>query len=187
MSFKVLVIPEDPTHNGYLLRPLLEAILEDAGKPQARIMVLPNPRLTGYDHAMSAIREELPQKYGFWDLWIFMPDADRASPEAMANLETDVAGKGIPLLCCPAQPELEIYACAAYRSEIRGGWQAAREDPRMKEDVFRPLLQKHGDSRRVGEGRDLMMEASLKNLPLLLSLCPELKRLRDRIALITKP
>ena len=49
MSFKVLVIPEDPTHNGYILKPLVESILTDAGKPNARVTVLTNSRLQGYD------------------------------------------------------------------------------------------------------------------------------------------
>ena len=182
MSFKVLVIPEDPTHNGYILKPLMQAILADAGKPAAKVDVLTNPKLGGYDHAIRAIREELPDRYSFWDLWIFVPDADRASPQAMSDLEDALAEKTVRLLCCPAQPEVEIYACAAYRQEITGGWDAARQDPKMKEDVFLPLLQKHGDNRRAGAGRDLMIAESLKNLQLLFRLCAELKALRDRIA-----
>ncbi|MDE0449987.1 MAG: hypothetical protein OXH96_25245 [Spirochaetaceae bacterium] len=52
----------------------------------------------------------------------------------------------------------------------------------MKEEVFQPLLDKHGDPRRAGQGRDLMMQRSLMNFRLLYQLCPELKLLRDRIA-----
>lgn len=181
MSFKVLVIPEDPTNNGYILKPLIEAILADAGKPNAKVTVLTNPRLEGYDHAIRAIREELPDSYGFWDLWIFVPDGDRAKPEAMIALESELAQKGINLLCCPAQPEVEIYACVPYRSEINGGWSVAQRDIQFKEDAFEPLLKKFGDNRRASEGRDLMIAESLKNLPLLLQMCPELKELRDRI------
>ncbi|MFO1523673.1 MAG: hypothetical protein U1G05_16915 [Kiritimatiellia bacterium] len=100
----------------------------------------------------------------------------------MEQLEAYLHGKGVNLLCCPARPEVEIYACAAYRSEIPEGWNSAREDLRMKENVFEPLLKRYGDSRRAGAGRDLMIESSLRNLPLLLELCPELRTLRDRIA-----
>jgi hypothetical protein len=182
MSFKVLVIPEDPTHNGYILKPLVEAILEDAGKPNAKVTVLTKPRLEGFDHAVKAIREELPDSYGFWGLWIFMPDADRAKPKAMAALESELAGKKIKLLCCPAQPEVEIYACVPYRGEMRMGWDAARKDTQFKEDVFLPLLAEHGDNRRAGGGRDLMIGETLKNRSALYQLCPELKDLRDRIA-----
>lgn len=181
MSYRVLVIPEDPTHNGYILKPLAEAILTDAGKPQARVQVLTNPKLGGYDHALAAIRGDLSERYGFWDLWLFIPDADRASDAAMTALENELKAKQVTLLCCAAQPEAELYACAAYRSELGISWETARNAKRLKEDVFEPLLKNRGDSRRAGGGRDLLIAESLKNLPLLFKLCPELGVLRDRI------
>ena len=182
MSFRVLVVPEDPTHNGYILKPLLEALLADAGKPQARVQVLSNPRLNGYDQAVQAIRHDLADSYRWFDLWVFVPDADRGTPAAMDALEAELSGQGVTLFCCPAEPEVEIYACAAYRAEIPGGWPAARAHPRMKEAVFAPLQAAHGDARSAGGGRMQMIDESLRSLPALLQLCPELKRLRDRIA-----
>ena len=89
MSFKVLVIPEDPTLNGHILKPLAERLLKDAGKPNAKVKVLDKPRLRGYDQAVSAIRNTLSQRYVFFDLWLFFPDADRASVDAMKSLEAD--------------------------------------------------------------------------------------------------
>lgn len=184
MSFNVLVIPEDPTWNGYILKPLAKALLGAVGKPNAKVRLLENPRLRGYDQALGAIRGKLPGSYGFFDLWLFFPDADKAGQDAMQRLEGDLHGQGVSLFCCPAQPEVEIYACAAYRDGLPGGtWEQARTNPRMKEQVFEPLRRNlHGDSRRPGGGRDLMIEATLQNLPLLFQLCPETGRLRDRIA-----
>ena len=182
MSFTVLVIPEDPVLNGYILKPLAEAIMEDAGRPAAKVKVLDKPRVRGYDHAVRIIRDELQGRFPFKDLWLFFPDADKATGDAMRALEEHVAKQGIPLLCCAAQPELEIYACVAFRGDIRGSWEEARDHPRMKEEVFKPLLDKYGDPRRAGAGRDLMIDRSLENLPLLFRLCPELQTLRDRIA-----
>jgi len=181
VSFRVLVIPEDPTHNGYILKPLVEALAADAGRPAARVIVLSSPRLTGYDHARRAIAEELVDAYRHFDLWLFFPDADRASDAAMAALEEELADKGIRMLACPAVPEVEIYASVAFRQEL-GRWAQARESRRFKEMHFEPLLRRHGDPRRAGQGRDLMIAESLKNLPLLLQLCPELQALRDRMA-----
>ena len=181
MSFTVLVIPEDPVLNGYILKPLTRAIMADAGRPAAKVDVLPNPRLRGYDHAMRVIRGELPGRYGFMDLWLFFPDADKATGDAMWALEEHVRKQGITLLCCAAQPEVEIYACVAFRDDIPGSWEEARDHPRMKEEIFEPLLDTHGDPRRPGAGRDLMINQSLNNLPLLFRLCPELQHLRDRI------
>ena len=184
MSFTVLVIPEDPVLNGHILKPLTKAVMADAGRPAAKVDVLSNPRVRGYDHAVQVIRGELPGRYRFKDLWLFFPDADKATGDGMQDLEAHVAGKGATLLCCAAQPELEIYACAAFRDEIPGSgtWEEARRHPRMKEEIFAPLLASHGDPRRPGAGRDLMIDRSLDNLPLLLRLCPELQSLRDRIA-----
>ena len=68
MSFNVLVIPEDPKWNGYILKPLAKKLMESAGKPKARTVVVPKPRLRGYEHARRAIRDELPDSYGFFDL-----------------------------------------------------------------------------------------------------------------------
>ena len=135
MSFNVLVIPEDPTLNGYILKPLTQTIVAAAGRPGANVKVLTRPRLRGYAHARSAIRDELPDLYAHYHLWLFFPDADEV-----------------------------------------------RRHPMMKEEVFGPLLNRHGDPRRPGAGRDLMINESLQNLPLLFQLCPELRRLRDRVA-----
>ena len=144
------MIPEDQTHNGYILRPLVKEIMADAGRPLAKIETPGSPRIRGY--AMSVIRDELP----------------------------------IPLFCSAAQPEVEIYACAAFRKEIGGAWEDARTNPRMKEEIFVPLLDRHGDPRRPDKGRKRMIAASVKNLPLLYRLCPELKDLRDRIVALLR-
>lgn len=181
MSLRVLVVPEDPTNNGYILKPLIQTLLTAAGRPRAFVTVLTNPRLTGFDHAMKALREELPEKYGHFDLWIFMPDADRAAPAAMVALEQDMSARGIRLMVCAAQPEVEIYCCAAHRAELGLSWNEARVHPRFKEEVFEPLLAKRGDRRRAGGGRDLLIAASLGNFQHLLQLCPELGELSRRI------
>ncbi len=184
MSFRVLVIPEDPTHNGYILRPLARTILADVGRPAAKVEILTNPKLRGYDQAVRAIREELKERYRHWNLWLFFPDADRASPDAMRALEKELTESGIALLCCSAQPEVEAYACCGYSKEIPAGWEQARRNARFKEEVFAPLLARHGDARRAGGGRDLMIDKSLGNLERLYQHCPEIKDLRDRIARI---
>ena len=182
MSFTVLVIPEDPVLNGHILKPLTKSIMADAGRPAAKVDVLSNPRLRGYDDAVKALRSGYLERYRFKDLWLFFPDADKATGDAMRALEEHVAKQGIALLCCAAQPEVEIYACVAFRDYIPGSWEEVRCHPRMKEEIFAPLLASHGDPRRAGAGRDLMISASLANLPLLFRLCPELQSLRARIA-----
>ena len=51
----VLVIPEDPTWNGYVLKPLTRTLMTVAGKPKAKVKLLERPRLRGYAHALRAL------------------------------------------------------------------------------------------------------------------------------------
>ena len=183
MSFNVLVIPEDPTLNGHILKPLAERLLKDAGKPNARVRVLDKPRLRGYVQAVKAVRYTVAERYGFVDLCLFFPDADLAGARAMQDLEVELRGQGVSLLCCPAQPEVEIFACAGFRDELPGTWEDARTHHRLKEEVFEPLRARLGFRRRApGGGRKSMIDRSLRNLALLYQLCPETERLRNRIA-----
>ena len=76
MSFRVLVIPEDPTYNGYILKPLVERILTECGKPNAKVTVLTNPKADGYEHAKALLVDEVFQRYRSQSLMLFLPDAD---------------------------------------------------------------------------------------------------------------
>ena len=188
MSFNVLVIPEDPTLNGHILKPLVERILQDSGKPNAKVRVMDKPRVRGYGQAVRAVRDTLPHRYKFFDLCLFFPDADSAGADAMDSLEADLDAHGITLFCCRAQPEVEIYACVAFRVDLPVAWNDARNHPRLKEKLFEPLRSNLGSQRRApGGGRKLMIERSLQNLQLLYQLCPETKQLRDRIAALVQP
>lgn len=186
MSLRVLVIPEDPTYNGYILKPLVERMLAEAGKPNAKVVLLTNPSIGGYEQAVAAIRQELPDRYGHFDLWLFLPDADRA--RNLDALEAELREKGVALLCCAAVPEVEAWLLAGHRERLSAGWADVRKNPRMKEVVFEPFLRKHGDPRCAGGGREALMRHTLSNFRGLLDVCPELAGLQQRLqeALKTK-
>jgi hypothetical protein len=69
------VIPEDPTYNGYILKPLVERILAECGKPNAKVIVLTNPKADGYERA-KALLGEVFERYKHHDVMLFLPDAD---------------------------------------------------------------------------------------------------------------
>jgi len=179
MSFRVLVIPEDPTYNGYILRPLAFRMLEEAGKPNARVMILTNPKLGGYDHAVAAIKDDLVERYGHFDLWLFMPDADRAAN--LGSLEILLSEKEVCLRCCAARPEVEAWLLAGHREHLNVKWSDVASHPRLKEDVFEPFMKQHGDPRSAGGGREALMRETLSNYRGLLELCSELKDLDSRL------
>ncbi len=179
MSFRVLVIPEDPTYNGYILRPLVEKMLAEVGRPNAHVTVLTNPKLDGYDHAVQAIKAELGERYGHLDLWLFLPDADRAAN--LEGLEQALKSKGVCLKCCAARPEVEAWLLAGHRNLLGLAWPEIQAHPKLKEEVFEPFLREHGDSRSPGGGRESLMKETLSNYRSLLEMCPELKELDRRL------
>jgi hypothetical protein len=190
VSFNVLVVPEDPTLNGYILEPLIDRILRECGKPSARIEVLRNPRAKGYDHAKTLIEGGLLDRYKHMHLILFLPDADgKDRSAAFRSLEATANQAGLTLICECAVQEVEVWLLAGHTEKLEQNWQEVRADLRVKETIFWPFLKRYGDSRRAGGGRDLLMQETLNNYGGLLARCPEVKALQNRIcaAVAAKP
>ena len=182
MSFNALVVPEDPSNNGYILKPLVVRLLQACGKPNARVDVLPNPRTQGYEHAKALLRGALFERYRHKDLILFLVDADgkdrRGEFEA---LEKEAANQGTRLVCCAAKQEVEIWLLAGHREKLGAGWQAVRAEVSVKERFFEPFLRENGNPKAAGGGREELMKETLSNYGALLQLCPELAELEHRI------
>jgi len=180
VSFRVLVIPEDPTYNGYILKPIVKRMLSELDKPNAYVKVLDSPKLNGYPHAVSAIRRDLVDRYKhLFDLWLFLPDGDRASN--LEALESELAGQGVHLFCCAAVPEVEAWLLAGHRDKLSLFWGDVRQHRHLKEDIFEPFLAQFGESRSPGGGRERLVREALANYRGLLSVCSELAELEGRL------
>lgn len=181
MSCKVLVIPEDPTYNGAILRPLVNRILEECGKANAKAIMLPNPKVGGFTHACG-LMPEIVREYSHFDLLLFLPDADGKDRSGrFAHLESEAATHGVNLICCAAKEEIEVWLLAGHVAKLDRPWQEVRDDVSVKENVFAPFLREHGDSHKADEGRKSLMKETLTNYQGLLKRCPELAVLQDRI------
>lgn len=183
MSLRVLLILEDARNNGYLLEPLLKAILSDINKPYAKIGKLMKPtQPQGFDSATRLIRDPqtLLANGPEFPLWVFMPDADRGIPQVLEGLERDLACAGQRLLTCALKPEAEICALIGRERELGLSWKELRQHPRLKEEVFERHLRSLRD-RSPGAGRTQLIQAVLKNLKLVYRRCDELQSLKQRL------
>ena len=183
MSFDVLVVPEDPANNGYILKPLVSRILAACGKSNAKVTVLTNPRAKGYEHAKGLLRDQLFERYRQMNLFLFLPDADGKDRRAeLGALERVARDRGAQLLCCAAEQEIEVWLLAGHRNRLKAApWQEIRADVSVKENVFHPFLAAHGNSKAPGGGREDLMNQALNGYGALLQLCPELAELERRI------
>jgi hypothetical protein len=181
VSYSVLVVPEDPTHNGDILEPLIVRMLAQCGKPNARVLVLTNPKVQGYEHARQKLPEIL-ERYRHFDLILFLVDADGKDKAAVFEaLESKAASNGLPLFCAAAEQEVEVWLLAGHAEKLEIPWGEVRRDISVKENVFEPFLSKYGDRRRYGGGRDLLMREAVEKYDQILQRCPELQRLQGRI------
>lgn len=187
MSLRVLVIGEDPTYNGAILQPVTERLLSECGRPKAVVTVLSHAGSRGYEAVSKQLKGgEMDLKYGHYDLWLYIPDADKAAEEAVSAL-TKYMGQRAPavkarFLCIAAAPELETWALAGYTSRLKVSWSKVQNHPKLKEEVFEPLARELGWAGFPGGGRVQMIKQALSNWRGLLERCPELKTLQDRIA-----
>ena len=145
MSLNVLVVPENPTYNGAILKPLCECVLVECGRPRANVEVMANPRTNGYEHAKSLFREAIMDLYSHKHLVLFLPDSDGqdrsgefARLEADFELQAVAIAKPIRLICCAAVPEVEAWLLAGHTDKWEQEWQwgTMRADRSIKENYF---------------------------------------------------
>ena len=177
---RVLIIPADQTQDGFIVRPVLQALLKDRGV-SARVDVLPEPRLRGVGDALDkAVVDSIVRDNPMIDLFVLVVDRDcdpSHEQKAMAR-EREQAGK---LIACVAVEEIEVWMLALHREALRAPWKDVREECHPKEQFAEPLLMELGNQ-GPGRGRKQAMRAIRGQLKTLLSLCQELRVLRDRIA-----
>jgi hypothetical protein len=192
MSLNVLIVPENPTYNGAILKPLCERLLAECDRPRANIEVMANPRTNGYDNAKSLFPKTILDLYSHKHLVLFLPDSDGQNRSAeFARLEAEfeqqaaTIARPIRLICCAAVPEVESWLLAGHQDKWKPDWQwgTMRADRSIKENYFGPFLQVHGQeqSRYPDGGRKQLMLEALRNYAGIKQRCPELQKLEDRV------
>lgn len=179
---KVLVIPEDPTHDSHILKPVIERILADCGR-RGTVDVLQDPHLRGASQALDRKTiSEIILDYRMIDLFVLIVDrdCDRDRHEAKAaTIEADSAGR---LLSCLAIQELEVWPLFFFRNELPDSWATIRASCDPKEEYFDPLMKSKGWNTHVGGGRKTAMRAIATNWTQMKQFCEEIEDLAQRFS-----
>lgn len=179
MSLRVLVIPEDPTLDQYILKPVVARLFDDLDR-RARVEVLQNPRLRGVEQALAHdTLTDIVATYPMVDLFLLIVDRDGdvGRRDRVAHIEARLAH----LFMCLAIEEVEVWMLALHRQTPATDWQAVRSAHDAKERFARPFLAEHAPPLSLGHGRKWAMGALGAGWPALLQLCPELQELRTRV------
>ncbi len=180
---RVLIIPEDPALDQFILKPVVEAIFSEVNRI-ASVQVLQNPRLRSVEQALnSAQLNVIIDSYPQEDLFLLLVDrdCDQHRINRVNSREAEVMSRGKALIGCLAIEEVEMWALAIYQGELPARWQVMRQECDPKEACFYPLVEQLGLQNDVGRGRKHMMKSLAGRYSRLLQLCPEIAELRDRI------
>jgi nitroreductase len=177
---KVLVIPEDPRLDQYILKPVVERIFADLGKAP-RITVLPNPRLRGVAEALNPdILSRIVATYSMNDLFLVLVDrdGDEARATVARTREAEHPGR---LFVCLAIEEIEVWMLAIHSETLGTGWREIRAEIHPKERFAQPFLKERAPKLDAGQGRAWAMRDLGGQWRGVLRRCPELEELKRRI------
>lgn len=177
---KVLVIPENPTHDQFIIKPVLEKLFNDLSL-RCRVEVLSDPHLNGVEEALNhELLRRIIDSNPMVDQFVLIVDADCERSNATSRVRHIEAKFSPKLISCVAVQELEVWLLALYEhAEIR--WSDMQEHCDSKEAYFDPFIKDRGWMAQVGGGRKRAMRALAGNFAKLLSRCPELRDLKTRI------
>lgn len=181
MSTRVLIIPEDPTLDQHILKPVVERIFVDLQR-KARVEVLRDPHLTGISQALSGeVVKEVVEDNQMMDLFLLIVDRDCENYGNTAKAEARRKEHAKVLIATLAQEEVEVWPLALHRTDLGPSWATIRKECHPKERYFDSLIKEKDWLGTVGKGRKRAMRSMGKNWQGLLELCPEIKDLKMAI------
>jgi hypothetical protein len=176
---KVLIIPEDPTLDGFVLYPVVERLCASQNIA-ARIEVLRDPHLRGVDQALNLkIINKIVEMNPMVDLFLLIVDLDCNRTKNRERAQVIATSHKTKLIACLAVNEVEVWMLALFDHDIQ--WQTIRAECDPKERYADPFLEERGWSAEVGRGRKRAMREIATNWNRLIQRCPEIRGLAEAI------
>jgi hypothetical protein len=177
---RVLIIPEDPTLDQYILKPIITAVLEAAGRPRANVQVCFAPLLRSVEQAMRWERiSGIIDQYPLVDLFLLIVDRD-GDEHRRARLDKlqEQAATKLPadrgFFAEHAWQEVEVWGLAGCHdlSEV-GEWHNIRSERDPKEAYFNPYVERRGLQNEPGRGRRTLGREAASRYSRVRQRCPE--------------
>ena len=178
---RVMIIPEDFTYDQYVLKPLIQAMLNYLGKPRAKVAVCQDPQLGGVDQATNWEQiQDIIEQYGMIDLFLLCVDRDGKSGRRnkLDELE-EQARRILPLqkrfFAENAWQETEVWVLAGHDLPKEWNWREIRNERDPKEHYFIPFAIQKGLPEHEPElvYKTLAKEAVGRYGSRIRNLCPE--------------
>ncbi len=184
----ILIIPEDFSKDQQILKPLIEAMFTQLGKP-AKVAVCQNPRLQGISQALNWQRiERIIEQYQ-WKVHLFLLCVDRDSVEGRKTQLTRLEEQANAILPIGrgffaenAWQEVEVWVLAGHDLPPEWKWHEVRQERDAKETYFLPFAARRDVAQQFDEGRATLAKQAARRYERIRQLCPEdIAMLEERV------
>ena len=177
-----MVVPEDPTIDQYVLKPIVEQLFADLGKTP-RVQVLSNPRLHGVSQALDAsILADIVETNRMIDVFLVLVDRDGDDKKRPLQAKERTRQHPDRLFVCLAIEEIEVWMLALHRDVLGVPWRDVRAERDPKERFAQPFLTAQAPKLSAGGGRAWAMRELGSKWKGVLDVCPELAELKQTLA-----
>lgn len=169
---KVLIIPEDPRKDQYILKPLFDRLFASFRKPNTKVVVCTNPSMRGINDALNQDRlTEVFERYPMFDIFVLCVDRDGVKTRRQRLDQLEHANRR--LIAVNAWEELETWVLAGGDLPKDWAWADIRAEVSVKERYFEPLARQRGVDDGPGGGRKALGEEAARRLSGIRQKCPE--------------
>lgn len=154
---KVVVVSEGQ-NDEYMLKPIVEAMMANLGKPNAAVRCHPNPkRRRGISHRQNALG--VPGQEFAW----------------LLSSRRQLLGEN-------AWQKVEVWVLAGRQDwPSDWDWRQARSENDAKEVYYLPYAKQRGVQGLIGEGRQKLAQEAARRYSRIRQLCPEVADLERRV------
>ncbi|MFP4437745.1 MAG: hypothetical protein ACLFVO_10885 [Chloroflexaceae bacterium] len=177
---KVLIIPEDVKKDQYILKPIITAMMEELGKPYAKVDVCQDPRLRGISQATRwEYIQGIVERYGgMYDLLLLCVDRDSEVDrrDQLNNIEQQarsMLNADSLFLAENAWQEVEVWLLAGHTLPAGWNWSEIREERDPKERYYLPFAEQRGVLDKPGDGRKTLGKEAARRYDRIRRRCPE--------------
>lgn len=192
MSVNVLIIAEDYRKDQYILKPIVNSMMEHIGKPHANVRVCKDPMIGGLEDALDPQTiEEVIVTNPLFDLYLLLVDRDadpnrRKRLNAAEDTASSLTRSSQAFLGEQAHQEVEVWLLAG-QEDVPGGWEwswnAVREERQAKERYYNPYVEQKTLINSPGGGRKpLGQNAGSNYADRVRQLCNEVEALEARVS-----
>ncbi len=172
----VLVIPENPRHDQYILKPLFERLFRSFGGQKTNVQICQDPVLGGVVAALKSERlaEVVEKHQGMTDVFILCVDRDGepSRQNRLSQIEKEF-GNGYSFLAVNAWEEIETWVLAGLKLPSGWRWAKIRSEIDVKERYFKPLAEQRAVADGPGGGRKALGEEAARQISAIRQKCSE--------------